>query len=693
MDWTPGMRVGPYVLVERLGAGAMGVVWAATHVETGARVAVKVLPTSAERGQVERFRREGQAQAAVDGHPNVVRVFGAGEAAGCLYLAMEVVTGGDLVGRLRQGPLPPAEAARVVAALARGLAHVHRHGVLHRDLKPHNILFDEAGAPRLADFGVARLRGAERLTRTGDIVGTPSYAAPEQVDPEVGAVDERTDVYGLGAVLYHCLTGRPPFEGEFARVLRQVLLEPPPPLGAEVPPALRAVCLKALAKAPDARFPSAAALGEALEAALAAPPAGGRRRGARVGAAALAFIAAAAAAALAWPRGPAAAPTPAPRRLRPPAIAAMEPVGGQVTPRDEAVVDVRVEGDAVRCEATIEVARGRVVGPDRVERAPPEVTARLAAEVTDGVVRLRVPLPAPGAATLRVRALAPDGRPSPERRLELTRLGLEPVGPDDDPGKVVRNVKDGSLLVRVPAGTFELGTDDHLTAPGEPFDVGVRKEPDRYTPHQVQLSRAFYIGQTELTRGRLARWHRDVRGGDRPPVAIDHHGQTFVSSGDDEPAARVSWLEAQEYCAWAGLRLPTEAEWEWAARGPEGHRFPWGERLPPRAVANMSDGAMQEGGDGHAFLAPVGAYHPLGATWCDALDMAGNVSEWVADWYAPFTKERQVDPTGPPTGTRRVVKGGSWLNGLEMNRAYVRMFRPVDHLDPTIGLRVAADSP
>ncbi len=248
----------------------MGAVFQAVHGPSGREYALKALSARASKELRERFAREGQAQARVDGHPNVVRVHSAGEADGALYLVMDVARGGDLAERLRHGPLPPADAAKLVAALARGLEHVHSHGVLHRDLKPANVLFGDGDVPKLVDFGLARIAGeASSLTRTGEILGTPSYMSPEQCQGIKGEVTACSDVYGLGAIFYHCLTGSPPFTGPTAlAILTQVVsTRPTPPrsLAPNVPAPLEAVCLKALAKSPKDRFGSAAEFRVALE--------------------------------------------------------------------------------------------------------------------------------------------------------------------------------------------------------------------------------------------------------------------------------------------------------------------------------------------------------------------------------------------------------------------------------------------
>ena len=260
--------IGPLRVLRRLGQGGMGAVFLVEDPRTGAQRALKTLRAGADLEGRRRFAREAEAMARVDDHPGVLRIHGAGEHEGAPYLIMAYAPGGDLAGRLAAGPLPPAEVAHLGVQLARGLAHLHARGVLHRDLKPSNVLFDEHGAPRLVDFGLAKLVGDERLTQSGTVLGTPAYMAPEQADGRTD-LDARADVYGLGALLYHALTGRPPFQGPSVwAVIDRVLREPPTPPGqliARVPTALEAVLLRALAKSRDDRFPSAEDMARALE--------------------------------------------------------------------------------------------------------------------------------------------------------------------------------------------------------------------------------------------------------------------------------------------------------------------------------------------------------------------------------------------------------------------------------------------
>ncbi|RMG07484.1 MAG: serine/threonine protein kinase, partial [Planctomycetota bacterium] len=246
-------RVGPYEVLRVLGAGGMGVVEEARHVETGARYALKRLrPEAAADPELRaRFLREAQALASLR-HPNVVPVHAARLDGPEPYLVQPLFAG-SLADRLREGPLAVEEACRLVGELAAGLAHAHERGVLHRDLKVENVLLADDGRPLLADFGLAVLGEEEqRLTLTGELLGTPATMAPEQAR-DSKSVDERADVYGLGVILFTLLAGEPPFrsrgEGALA-LLSRLQHEPAPDLRrrrADVPAPLAALVAAALA--------------------------------------------------------------------------------------------------------------------------------------------------------------------------------------------------------------------------------------------------------------------------------------------------------------------------------------------------------------------------------------------------------------------------------------------------------------
>ncbi|MBL4847441.1 MAG: serine/threonine protein kinase [Planctomycetes bacterium] len=282
--WRPGARIGPYLLGQKLGQGGMGVVFKAQKVETGEVHAIKGLSLDSGEVMLQRFEREVEAQSRVDRHANVVRVHAAGESCGYRYLAMDLAVGGDLQQRLRRTRLTQTESARLVLDLACGLAHVHACGILHRDLKPANVLFDSEGTPKLVDFGLAGLRsGTSSLTRTGDMLGTPTYMAPEQALGDFSKVDERADVYALGVILYECLCGSPPFVGKTVmQVMTLVVSEPAPSLRSHDPtidPKLEAIVMAALVKEPDERIPTAAEFANRLAEWLVASEAGEGSRG------------------------------------------------------------------------------------------------------------------------------------------------------------------------------------------------------------------------------------------------------------------------------------------------------------------------------------------------------------------------------------------------------------------------------
>jgi WD40 repeat protein len=266
-----------YEVLCELGRGGMGVVYKARQVALNRVVALKMIRGGAGAGadQLERFRAEALAAARLR-HPNIVQVYEVGEHDGLPFIALEFVEGGSLAARLAKGPRPPAEAAALVALLARAMHEAHAKGVVHRDLKPANVLLDSSGSatsgveiPKVADFGLARLLDEAGQTYTGQILGTPSYMAPEQAAGLTKEVGPLTDVYALGAILYECLTGRPPFRGADAHdTLRQVRTqEPVAPshLTPGVPRDLETICLKCLQKEPAQRYAGALDLADDLD--------------------------------------------------------------------------------------------------------------------------------------------------------------------------------------------------------------------------------------------------------------------------------------------------------------------------------------------------------------------------------------------------------------------------------------------
>ncbi len=270
--------IGDCELIEELGRGGMGIVYRAWQKGLGRIVALKVLlnASTASAIEVARFRAEATSAAQLD-HPHIVPVYGVGDHEGRPYFIMRLIEGQSLARYLADGPIAARESARLLAPIARAVDYAHRRGVLHRDLKPSNILIDREGTPHVADFGLAkRLDSDAGLTSPGAIVGTPGYMSPEQVGAGRGPIGPASDVYGLGAILYQMLTGRPPFQAATALDTVFLVLEqdpvPPRLLNPRVDRDLELVAIKCLQKPADLRYPSASALAMDLEAYLAGEP-------------------------------------------------------------------------------------------------------------------------------------------------------------------------------------------------------------------------------------------------------------------------------------------------------------------------------------------------------------------------------------------------------------------------------------
>jgi len=670
-------RIGKYEILDELGRGGFAVVYRARDAQMGREVALKVISGSLaqEREFVERFQQEARVAASLS-HSNIVPVYEFGEADGALYLAMALIGQGRTLRDLlaEHGPLPLEQALPILAQLAGALDYLHHRDppLVHRDVKPANLLLEprreksrispsESGiSPSevwavLTDFGLVRsLQSSTHLTSSGTTLGTPAYMAPEQADPERwGEVTPLTDVYALGVVAYEMLVGRPPFVGGVATVLHaHAYAEPPSPLeavpglgderAAALTADLAAVLLRALAKPVAERYASAGefvrALREAAEARarqeqqqaelahlleqarqareagdwlkvqtccvramevdrshpdlltlMAEATAGLQREGAEEGVRRQRVLryeeGEQALAAGDWAAAVVAfeevsAGNPDFRQVQA-LLAQAHDERERAQWYDEAIAHGEAERWAEACRLWINVLRGR---PDY---RGGEAAGRLL-EAVEGVLEQHK---AVQAAVKR----ATDEKTALQARVAELEARLQETGAAPPQARDRwRNPRDGKEMVRVPAGKFLCGDG---------------KE-------EVELPE-FWIGRAPVTNGEYARFVAET--GREPP----HHwkGKMPPKKIADHPVVNVSWDDATAYAKWAGGRLPSEEEWEKAARGTDGREYPWGE---------WTEGCCNSQEAGIGRTTPVGQYSPQGDSPYGCVDMAGNVWEWTA---------------------------------------------------------------
>jgi formylglycine-generating enzyme required for sulfatase activity len=652
-------RIRKYEILEEIGRGGFAVVYKARDTELDRQVALKMLHPywTNDPGFAARFRREARAAARLR-HPHVVTVYEAGEAEGQLYIAMEYLPGRTLQEVLEaRGALPLEQALPILEQVAEALDYAHGQGVVHRDVKPGNVIVEETERgvqATLTDFGLVKaMEGSAALTSQGTLLGSPEYMAPEQADPERAAeVGPAADRYALGIVAYQMLTGRVPFPGNTPATLNAHEHKPVPSprsFHPEVSGAVEAALLKMLAKAPTDRFAAACAFAARLrQAGLAAGEA--RRREAQL--APLYDRLQAAAAQKDWAEvlalgGRIQALDPAYRDVaermkqarrelrrggRKPVPAWAWGVGGV------AVLGVMVLLVACGSRWNEWFAPGPTETPPRTPTDTPTPTPTVVTSTpTPTETPTNTPTPTP---TVVTPTKTPTRAPTPTRTTWVRSA-------------------DEMVMVYVPAGEFKMGSTEG--------------DDDERPVHAVVLD-AFWIDRTEVTNAQYARCVGDS--------VCDE--ASFVNNvdfnGDEYPVVGVSWYDANTYCEWAGARLPTEAEWEYAARGEQGYVYPWGDEFDC-SRGNFDDETQGddylvpggEGCDGYDRTAPVGSF-PTGASWCRALDLAGNVWEWVADWYDAGYYERSPthNPLGPEEGDGKVLRGGAWDGDLGYLRSAYR---------------------
>lgn len=636
-----GQQIDRYRVTERLGMGGMAVVYKAYDTRLERDVAIKIIRTEAipqeqHERLLKRFEREAKAQARFD-HKHIVYIYDYGDVGGAPYLVMSYIPGGTL--KLRTGqPVPYPQALGWLIPIADALHYAHQRGVIHRDIKPSNILFDSEDQPVLTDFGIAKiLEGNDvTLTGTGLGVGTPEYMAPEQWQ---GKATPATDQYALGVVLYELITGQKPYTADTpAAVALMQMSEPlrsPRTLAPSIPEALEKLLYKAMARDPQDRYEDMHALRKALENVSTGEPI---------------------------------TKTPLSSISDQPELKA-KPV---FEPKPDLKPELKLEPDPLRHQAPLRSFDSEGETRDMLDTGTGvravhangsiEKKRGKANWVLWGGVGLVMLIALTVGMVLLIRNLvtglaAREGTAS-EMNLAVEELVVTMFESTLGIDSTMVNPVDGAEMVYVPAGEFLMGSEDDDA------------ENDESPEHTVYLD-AYWIYQTEVTN---AQYRQCVDEGecDVPSVVDQFNNPDF----DDHPVVYVSWFDADTYCQWVGGRLPTEAEWEKAARGTDGRKFPWGDTGVTGEKANYCDVNCEyewldtSQDDGYKRTAPVGSY-PNGASPYGALDMAGNVMEWVGDWYDGdyYGQSPSTNPQGPDSGEYRMLRGGSWFSNEWLLRA------------------------
>jgi serine/threonine-protein kinase len=734
-------KLGRYEILEEIGRGGFAVVYKARDTELDRVVALKVLhpQLTVDPKFIRRFHQEARAAAGLR-HPHIVTVHEVGEEAGQHYLAMAFLPGRTLDEWLVEGPLPVEQAVSIVEQIAGALDGIHEQGLVHRDVKPSNIMVDDADQATLLDFGIVRAAEGTRLTTTMAVLGTPEYMAPEQAEIEEAAeIDWRADVYALGVVAYEMLVGRPPFTGRSpTAILHKHVYEPPPAptaLNPKLPAGLEPVLLKALAKGREERFQQAGAFAAELRRALLTESQMQEREAQLV---------------------------PLYERLQ--AAAAREDwaevlaLGGQIRALapgyrnvSQRIAHAREQLRRPRREPAWLQPRERAPKPERAARRTPAWTWGAAAAgllilmvlvcvgVAGGPLRGIIFPPTEEPTETPIEEISPTPPPTPSPTVTPRPPTATPMPPTSTPrpptatsapprstpalslGDTRTRPADGMVMVYAPGGELEMGSSDSdvdnaLRVCNEYRDDCKRGWfKDEQPKHTVVLN-GFWIDQTEVTVTQFRAFAQAT--GHESTAERDGWGIAWVGSAgewqevdgadwqhpqgpgsraeDNHPVVQVSWYDTAAYCEWAGGRLPTEAEWEFAARGPQGSTYPWGAGFDDARVNYCDTNCptlWKNAGvdDGYAYTAPAGSYLE-GASWCGVLNLAGNVWEWVADWYGEYPPERQVNPEGPSSGGIRVLRGGSLNSVPDDVRGNSRNWGNPDVAVDDIGFRCAKDS-
>jgi eukaryotic-like serine/threonine-protein kinase len=654
-----------YRIEEKIGQGGMGKVYRATHIHMDHTVAVKVLHSqlSSDETALERFRREARAAAQLH-HPNAVAVtdFGVTVNDRVAYLVMDFLEGGDLREKIdKQKRLDYQETYSIVQQICSALEAAHSNGIIHRDLKPDNIWLckSEGGQERVKvlDFGLAKVKSTTemiKLTQQGMILGTPHYMSPEQCSGE--ELDPRSDVYSLGIIIYEMLTGQVPFQAPtpVAVVIKHAVEKPNPPrsLRGDIPWELEEVVMRALEKRCEDRQDSAAELARQFERAL-------YRAGIEIKA-----IDGSMHSPLLADRSSSSKTQKLAQPYQTTELVGVAGAASARAPEEFQTYASTIITRRVSEHSAMQMPAGSALAaPGRATGEPPPGTSSDKPFSTEQWFfpdhpvfgdffellkknrKIVIRIAAAATALIALAAVA----------LMLSRNKAST--PIDAP-KVV--VPPGMVLVK--GEKFFMGSNDLRgyanSKPAHPMTVG-----------------NFFLDVNEVTN---EEYYQFVGRTGLPAPPHWKNGR-FKPGTEKLPVINVSWLDAKAYASWAQKRLPTEAEWEYAARGMGNKIHPWGDDWDPR------DANLKESGRGNPV--EVGSY-PNGQSWCKVNDLVGNVAEWVGDpsWHPYPGSMGGADPG------LRIFRGGSYTNSKDELLMTNRWYASPAQKSPEIGFRCAKDA-
>ncbi len=650
MENLVGKTLGPYEIEEQFGAGGMAQVYKARQHSMNRLVAIKIMsPLLTDDPQFEaRFRQEAQTVAALE-HPHILPVIDFGEQAGILFLVMRYIGGGTLHDLIRKGPLAPEQALRYLGDIASALDYAHSHGIVHRDIKPKNVLLDTSGNAFVADFGLAKITAAGGITRSGmGMMGTPHYMSPEQ--GKGLPVDGRSDLYSLAVMLYEMLTGRVPYDADSTvGIVMKHINEPVPPVTSvvrELPAALDAVMTKALAKDPGDRYTSGAEFTQAVAQALGIQWYGGTLPGRPV-----AFDS---------------------TRARLDLSGVLQTINARL-PKDKTQRGLVLGGAGVLGLAVVAGLFMAVANGGRGQAVTPGATTLAASTSTVSSLPTATPL-ADNLAVSKVDQMTlvfiPEGN-------FLFGSSNTDLGASDDEKPQATIFVDGFWIDRTEVSVAQF----ELFAKAANYVTDAEKgccEGD-----MVNLGGIVYAPEPKFTK--TANWQLP-------------EGPGAPEAAPLRPVVQVSWNDAKAYCEWAGRRLPTEAEWEKAARGTDGRLYPWGNEFDGKFTNFCDENCPTDyrdraWDDAFSRTANAGTY-AAGASPFGALDMSGNVWEWVNDFYDPrgYILIPTANPPGLESGPTHSARGGSWVDKLNRVRAAARAEFTPDSRSNALGFRCASST-